>query len=71
MKYEIPLMLQVNEVSWNQVAGWTGQGGSLLGTKRLVTFNAINAFSHNHSSFIFETERLHPPEPSQAPAWRN
>uniref|UniRef100_A0A671Q9Y4 6-phosphofructokinase type B n=1 Tax=Sinocyclocheilus anshuiensis TaxID=1608454 RepID=A0A671Q9Y4_9TELE len=35
----------VNEVSWNQVAGWTGQGGSLLGTKRLKLVENLNKFS--------------------------
>ncbi|XP_030641611.1 ATP-dependent 6-phosphofructokinase, liver type-like [Chanos chanos] len=27
---------EINEVSWHSVAGWTGQGGSLLGTKRTL-----------------------------------
>ncbi len=39
-------MLQVNEVAWNQVAGWTGQGGSLLGTKRLVTLTNQRTSTH-------------------------
>lgn len=29
--------LQVSKMEWNTVAGWTGQGGSLLGTKRWDT----------------------------------
>lgn len=29
--------LQVFKMEWNTVAGWTGQGGSLLGTKRWAT----------------------------------
>lgn len=28
------LPLQVQEVSWHDVAGWLGRGGSMLGTKR-------------------------------------
>lgn len=27
----------MTEVHWHDVAGWTGQGGSLLGTKRSVS----------------------------------
>lgn len=30
------LCVKVQEMSWSSVAGWTGQGGSVLGTKRLV-----------------------------------
>lgn len=25
---------QIKEIKWGDVGGWTGQGGSLLGTKR-------------------------------------
>lgn len=28
------LSLQIKEIKWADVGGWTGQGGSLLGTKR-------------------------------------
>lgn len=27
---------QIKEIKWGDVGGWTGQGGSLLGTKRWV-----------------------------------
>uniref|UniRef100_A0A4W3IGM1 Phosphofructokinase, liver a n=1 Tax=Callorhinchus milii TaxID=7868 RepID=A0A4W3IGM1_CALMI len=33
---------QIKEMSWRDVGGWTGQGGSLLGTKRCVGFRALN-----------------------------
>lgn len=31
---EATVSLQVQEVSWHDVAGWLGRGGSMLGTKR-------------------------------------
>lgn len=33
-KTENPICLQLFKMDWKNVAGWTGQGGSLLGTKR-------------------------------------
>lgn len=47
----IPVPLQVFEMKWHNVAGWTGQGGSLLGTKRWATghfdFYKINIFEYS------------------------
>ncbi|XP_022534967.2 ATP-dependent 6-phosphofructokinase, platelet type isoform X4 [Astyanax mexicanus] len=33
---------QINEIKWGDVGGWTGQGGSLLGTKRTLPANHLN-----------------------------
>lgn len=46
------LFLQLTEVHWHDVAGWTGQGGSLLGTKRSVRC----VIRHQISSFLFIQE---------------
>jgi len=32
--YLLLYVLQIKEIKWGDVGGWTGQGGSLLGTKR-------------------------------------
>lgn len=32
--YLLWFVLQIKEIKWGDVGGWTGQGGSLLGTKR-------------------------------------
>ncbi|XP_076858618.1 ATP-dependent 6-phosphofructokinase, liver type [Brachyhypopomus gauderio] len=37
----------VNEVSWHSVAGWTGQGGSLLGTKRTLPSTCMEKLVEN------------------------
>lgn len=40
--------LQVFKMEWHNVAGWTGQGGSLLGTKRWA---ASSTSTHCHSEW--------------------
>lgn len=55
----------MNEVSWNQVAGWTGQGGSLLGTKRFVSFKNQCIFSlalYFHHTFVTLNVFQNPPK---------
>ncbi|XP_032898080.1 ATP-dependent 6-phosphofructokinase, platelet type isoform X2 [Amblyraja radiata] len=42
---------QIKEIKWGDVGGWTGQGGSLLGTKRTLPVNNLKA--------IAEQIRLH------------
>jgi hypothetical protein len=39
------LSLQIEEAGWSYVGGWTGQGGSKLGTKRYGAFK--NMLSHH------------------------
>lgn len=34
--FDISSLSKIEEMSWGGVAGWTGQGGSVLGTKRSV-----------------------------------
>ncbi|XP_008825617.1 ATP-dependent 6-phosphofructokinase, liver type [Nannospalax galili] len=38
---------QVQEVSWHDVAGWLGRGGSVLGTKRTLPKNHLEAIVDN------------------------
>ncbi|ROL46398.1 ATP-dependent 6-phosphofructokinase, liver type [Anabarilius grahami] len=45
----------VNEVSWNQVAGWTGQGGSLLGTKRTLPSTCMEKLVENLNKFNIQS----------------
>ncbi|XP_052004026.1 ATP-dependent 6-phosphofructokinase, liver type [Xyrauchen texanus] len=45
----------VNEVSWNQVAGWTGQGGSLLGTKRTLPSTCMEKLVANLNKFRIQS----------------
>uniref|UniRef100_A0A672QTV9 6-phosphofructokinase type B n=1 Tax=Sinocyclocheilus grahami TaxID=75366 RepID=A0A672QTV9_SINGR len=45
----------VNEVSWNQVAGWTGQGGSLLGTKRTLPSTCMEKLVENLNKFSIQS----------------
>ncbi|XP_056127316.1 ATP-dependent 6-phosphofructokinase, liver type [Rhinichthys klamathensis goyatoka] len=45
----------VNEVSWNQVAGWTGQGGSLLGTKRTLPSTCMDTLVENLNKFNIQS----------------
>lgn len=43
---------QIKEIGWSDVGGWTGQGGSILGTKRTLPgkyFEEIAAQMHTHS----------------------
>uniref|UniRef100_A0A8C9WSF0 6-phosphofructokinase n=1 Tax=Scleropages formosus TaxID=113540 RepID=A0A8C9WSF0_SCLFO len=37
----------INEASWHDVGGWTGQGGSLLGTKRTLPNSCIEEIVDN------------------------
>ncbi|XP_022534969.2 ATP-dependent 6-phosphofructokinase, platelet type isoform X5 [Astyanax mexicanus] len=55
---------QINEIKWGDVGGWTGQGGSLLGTKRTLPANHLNKIAeqmriHNINALLviggFET----------------
>ncbi|KAK1789218.1 hypothetical protein P4O66_015163, partial [Electrophorus voltai] len=41
----------VKEVSWNTVAGWTGQGGSLLGTKRTLPSSCMEKLVENINKY--------------------
>lgn len=34
--FSVSFLCQIREIKWGDVGGWTGQGGSLLGTKRYV-----------------------------------
>uniref|UniRef100_A0A8C5XCC2 6-phosphofructokinase type C n=1 Tax=Microcebus murinus TaxID=30608 RepID=A0A8C5XCC2_MICMU len=43
---------QIKEISWTDVGGWTGQGGSILGTKRVLPGKNLGAIAeqmHNHN----------------------
>ncbi|KAG9340824.1 hypothetical protein JZ751_020016 [Albula glossodonta] len=41
----------VNEVKWHDVGGWTGQGGSLLGTKRTLPNSCMESIVENISKY--------------------
>ncbi|KAG7464157.1 hypothetical protein MATL_G00184340 [Megalops atlanticus] len=41
----------VNEANWHDVGGWTGQGGSLLGTKRTLPNSCMESIVENISKF--------------------
>ncbi|XP_069770779.1 ATP-dependent 6-phosphofructokinase, platelet type-like isoform X4 [Narcine bancroftii] len=48
---------QIKEIKWGDVGGWTGQGGSLLGTKRTLPVNNLKAVAeqlrlHNISALL-------------------
>ncbi|XP_042202898.1 ATP-dependent 6-phosphofructokinase, platelet type isoform X12 [Callorhinchus milii] len=48
---------QIKEIKWGGVGGWTGQGGSLLGTKRTLPGKNLQAIAdqirtHNISAFM-------------------
>lgn len=34
LSFDLILMSQIEPISWTSVSGWTGKGGSMLGTKR-------------------------------------
>uniref|UniRef100_UPI00358FE9A4 ATP-dependent 6-phosphofructokinase, platelet type-like isoform X1 n=1 Tax=Myxine glutinosa TaxID=7769 RepID=UPI00358FE9A4 len=36
---------QIHEINWRDVGGWTGQGGSLLGTKRTLPSKSLDAIA--------------------------
>ncbi|XP_056610647.1 ATP-dependent 6-phosphofructokinase, liver type [Triplophysa dalaica] len=46
---------EVNEVAWHQVAGWTGQGGSLLGTKRTRPSTCMEKLVENLKKFNIQS----------------
>ncbi|KAA0715408.1 ATP-dependent 6-phosphofructokinase, liver type [Triplophysa tibetana] len=46
---------EVNEVEWHQVAGWTGQGGSLLGTKRTRPSSCMEKLVENLKKFNIQS----------------
>ncbi|XP_007909159.1 ATP-dependent 6-phosphofructokinase, platelet type isoform X16 [Callorhinchus milii] len=59
---------QIKEIKWGGVGGWTGQGGSLLGTKRTLPGKNLQAIAdqirtHNISAFMviggFEANVIH------------
>ncbi|KAL7851367.1 hypothetical protein AOLI_G00217230 [Acnodon oligacanthus] len=48
---------QITEIKWGDVGGWTGQGGSLLGTKRTLPAKHLNKIAeqmriHNISALL-------------------
>ncbi|XP_036418312.1 ATP-dependent 6-phosphofructokinase, platelet type [Colossoma macropomum] len=48
---------QIKEIKWGDVGGWTGQGGSLLGTKRTLPAKHLNKIAeqmriHNISALL-------------------
>ncbi|XP_059418546.1 ATP-dependent 6-phosphofructokinase, liver type [Carassius carassius] len=45
----------VNEAMWSQVAGWTGQGGSLLGTKRTLPSTCMEKLVENLKRFRIQS----------------
>ncbi|KAI4893009.1 hypothetical protein NFI96_027335 [Prochilodus magdalenae] len=45
----------INEVSWNSVAGWTGQGGSLLGTKRTLPSTCMEKLVENLNKYNIQS----------------
>ncbi|XP_072541666.1 ATP-dependent 6-phosphofructokinase, liver type [Salminus brasiliensis] len=45
----------VNEVSWHSVAGWTGQGGSLLGTKRTLPSTCMEKLVENLNKYSIQS----------------
>lgn len=47
------ILNQIKEIKWGDVGGWTGQGGSLLGTKRWV--HVEKSSSHKVIVLIFFT----------------
>ncbi|OCT95824.1 ATP-dependent 6-phosphofructokinase, muscle type isoform X1 [Xenopus laevis] len=42
---------QIEEIGWSGVGGWTGQGGSHLGTKRTLPKKYLEEISNNISSY--------------------
>ncbi|XP_056323781.1 phosphofructokinase, liver b [Danio aesculapii] len=45
----------VEEVHWHDVAGWTGQGGSLLGTKRTLPNSCMESIVDNISKYDIQS----------------
>ncbi|MEJ1288092.1 hypothetical protein NN561_019121 [Cricetulus griseus] len=50
---------QVQEVSWHDVAGWLGRGGSMLGTKRLMYLSNHRTLPKLHLEAIVENLRTY------------
>ncbi|XP_028846307.1 ATP-dependent 6-phosphofructokinase, liver type-like isoform X2 [Denticeps clupeoides] len=46
---------EVTEAKWNFVAGWTGQGGSLLGTKRTLPSTCMDEIVGNIKKFSIQS----------------
>uniref|UniRef100_A0A7N8XZS7 6-phosphofructokinase type A n=1 Tax=Mastacembelus armatus TaxID=205130 RepID=A0A7N8XZS7_9TELE len=42
---------QVTPITWTSVSGWTGKGGSALGTKRTLPAKLLEEISHNIAKF--------------------
>uniref|UniRef100_A0A7N9AZU8 6-phosphofructokinase n=1 Tax=Mastacembelus armatus TaxID=205130 RepID=A0A7N9AZU8_9TELE len=42
---------QVEPITWTSVSGWTGKGGSALGTKRTLPAKLLEEISHNIAKF--------------------
>ncbi|KAG1941755.1 phosphofructokinase, liver b [Pimephales promelas] len=45
----------LTEVHWHDVAGWTGQGGSLLGTKRTLPNSCMESIVENIGKFSIQS----------------
>uniref|UniRef100_A0A8C9U341 6-phosphofructokinase n=1 Tax=Scleropages formosus TaxID=113540 RepID=A0A8C9U341_SCLFO len=45
----------IKEVTWHDVAGWTGQGGSLLGTKRTLPSTCMQSIVENISKYSIQS----------------
>lgn len=61
-------------MSWSSVAGWTGQGGSVLGTKRLANRSCLlllllllSSLYASHNGIL----NAIPPGPCPIPAWKS
>ncbi|ROL43733.1 ATP-dependent 6-phosphofructokinase, liver type [Anabarilius grahami] len=51
LAHQKPAQLKLTEVHWHDVAGWTGQGGSLLGTKRTLPNSCMESIVANIGKF--------------------
>lgn len=51
------ICLQLFKMNWGNVAGWTGQGGSLLGTKRWVSGH-VNQYQMNFTADFRDPQLL-------------
>ncbi|XP_073710853.1 ATP-dependent 6-phosphofructokinase, liver type [Misgurnus anguillicaudatus] len=45
----------INKVLWHEVAGWTGQGGSLLGTKRTLPNSCMDKLVENLKNYNIQS----------------
>ncbi|PWA30890.1 hypothetical protein CCH79_00010731 [Gambusia affinis] len=46
-----PPDVKIEPISWNMVSGWTGEGGSMLGTKRTLPGKLLEKVSSNIAKF--------------------